>query len=98
MKLTEFLRQKFTNMAVWVEDETGHALTPYISQLTDINLVAVASFIDSEGVSNRDWEAIQKEMPAELKRAVAAVQSKPGMHDKFWRYCDMFVDVISKEE
>ena len=49
--------------------------------------------------THRNWSGLVQLMeannaPFELQEVIVAVQQRPAMHDKFWRYIDLFVTVV----
>ena len=105
MNLTvgEFLREKMTNMISWVEKELGKNnlgdLKQYVAERNDTELAYVVGILRSNSnvITHRSWSDLDRlgSMPNELLELFQAVKNREDMHDKFWRYLKMFVDVIS---
>ena len=107
MELGAFLKEKLCNMARWVTGEVGKQnLSNYdIEQLANDRSVVEVTFLatvldaNSAKVSHRDWSGLVRvmqaeDLPVDLFVVVQAVRSRPEMHDKFWRYLELFRDVI----
>ena len=49
----------------------------------------------------RDWHALMcksSQLPTWFQETLNDLRKTDAMHDKFWRYMDLFCDVISNEE
>lgn len=102
----EFLVEKLRNMAKWVVEEVGKENLPVdiiagINGLQALEVTAVCGLIEANAdqVTHRNWSGLVQLMeannvPPEMQEVVTAVQQRPGMHDKFWRYMQLFVDVV----
>lgn len=105
MKKGDFLKEKMTNMAKWVTEEVGKENLPVdiiagIDGRSAVEVTALCGAIDANNalVTRRNWSGLVQLMHSngvgiELQEVVAAVQQRPAMHDKFWRYMDLFVEV-----
>ena len=101
--VASFLREKYTNMAMWLESEgfpryrnpNGRILP----DLPDIALTAFAQTLHddyADAIEKRDFSIINnREIPPEIKSAVEFVKETPSLHDKFWRYLKLFSDTVS---
>ena len=92
-----FLQQKLLNMSKWLQ-ENG---SPHTLELpTQIEVVAVACILKelySETIDNRDFaqfHAEKENLPPQIHEAVEFVESRPELHDKFWRYLQLFSEVV----
>lgn len=101
-----FLLEKLTNMAKWVTQEVGKENLP-VDIITgiagrsalEVTVLCGALEANSKQVTHRNWSGLVQLMeannaPRELQEVVVAVQQRPEMHEKFWRYIDLFVDVV----
>ena len=101
----EFLREKFTNFAKWLETELGdetlctHIITQ-IKQRSTVELVCLSEVIGSETVliSHRDWNALIRylqsfEYARQVVPLIQEIRVRPNLHVKFWRYMELFRDV-----
>lgn len=105
MRVGEFLRIKLTNMARWIKGELGDQIKTsvdyeqYIAERTETELAYVVGILstNSSVIDQRNWDglAAMSDCPKELISLFALVREREQMHDKFWRYLEMFVQVIS---
>ena len=88
----EFLLEKLTNMAKWVTSEVGkeNLSVDIITGITgrsafEVTAIAASGLVQLMEANNA---------PFELQEVIVAVQQRPAMHEKFWRYIDLFVTVV----
>ena len=96
--VSEFLREKMTNMAKWVEGELGHTevdLPLFVESRTNAELVFLAECIKEANPSTFEEIASIPNTPPAFKSLVGLVEKRSYMHEKFWRYVDLFVQTIS---
>jgi acyl carrier protein phosphodiesterase len=98
----EFILEKLCNMAAWIERETGQAgLAARMQSLTPLQAIVLAQYIKSVqwAVEGRDWAALQEQLEREAGRnpvakeicaGLCVVRESVAMHDKFWRYMQLF--------
>ena len=101
----EFLKEKVLNMAKWVTEEVGKENLPVdiiagIDGRSVVEVTALSGALDAncDQVTTRNWSGLVRLMTDhgvgdEVQQVVVAVQHRPAMHDKFWRYMDLFVEV-----
>ena len=100
-----FLKEKLSNMAQWVTVEVGKENLPVdlitgIAGRSELELTAFAAMLqtNSTTVHERDWDALQvlarPYSTFGVGEVVSAVRARPGMHDKFWRYMCLCVEVM----
>ena len=101
----EFLHEKLSNMAKWVTTEVGEENLPVdiITGITgrsalEVTVLAATLEANADLATHRNWSGLVQLMeanraPSELQEVIVAVQKRPDMHDKFWRYIDLFVTV-----
>lgn len=101
----EFLKEKMMNMAKWVTEEVGQENLPVdviagIAGRSVVEVTALSGALDANfvQVTTRNWSGLVQLMndhavAQELQEVVVAVQQQPAMHDKFWRYMDLFATV-----
>lgn len=102
----EFLREKLGNMANWVTTELGELssvdIKQYIADRTDTEIAYLISILGSNStmIAHRDWSGLarQADLPVEMLEVFQQIRKRDDMHDKFWRYLDLFVEVISNTE
>jgi hypothetical protein len=67
--------------------------------LTPLEAIVFAQYVKSveEAVQGRDWSALQAQLgvetnpvAVEMCRALGVVRESVGLHDKFWRYMQLF--------
>jgi hypothetical protein len=101
----EFLKEKMTNLARWVTQEVGEENLPVdvftgIADRSVVEVTALSGALDANNtlVTTRNWSGLVQLMNEhgavrELQEVVVAVQRRPEMHDKFWRYMNLFIEV-----
>lgn len=101
----EFLKEKMTNMAKWVTEQVGQENLPVdiiagIAGRSAVEVTALSGALDANDsqIATRNWSGLVQLMSdhnvgPELQEVVVAVQRRPEMHDKFWRYMDLFATV-----
>ena len=102
--VSEFLREKLMNMATWVESELGKQTVDLKQYVADRSETEIAYFVgilhsNSMMIAHKDWSGFSRvsEIPQEWIEVVDLIRKNEGMHDKFWRYLELFVAVISNE-
>lgn len=92
-----FLLSKMQNMAMWLSKELDEPFDT--SLLTETKAVYVASLLTKQITVHRDWQGLftLQEMPSEMQRIFMKIKSREDLHDKFWRYLDLFVTLFSNE-
>ena len=103
-----FLKQKLQNMARWVEQEVGKENLPAdlvagIASRSEMEASALSGALLSnrEQVAQRDWRGLMHSIadgnvPASVLEVVKCVEQRVSMHEKFWRYMDLFVEVAQQ--
>ena len=103
-----FLKQKLQNMARWVEQEVGKENLPAdlvagIASRSEMEASALSGALLSnrEQVAQRDWRGLMHSIadgnvPASVLEVVKRVEERESMHEKFWRYMDLFVEVAQQ--
>ena len=101
-----FLLEKLTNMAKWVTQEVGKENLPVdiitgIAGRSALEVTALCGALEANAdlATHRNWSGLVQLLEAnsasmELQEVIVAVQQRPTMHDKFWRYIDLFVTVV----
>ena len=102
MRVGDFLAEKAENMQRWVNSELGMDINMTITGTTATYLAGLISE-RKHVVYNKDFTSLIRflnENGAEtsMQAIVTEVKARPDMHDKFWRYMQLFVDVISESE
>ena len=103
-----FLKQKLQNMARWVEQEVGKENLPAdlvagIASRSELEASALSGALLSnrEQVAQRDWRGLMHSIadgnvPASVLEVGKRVEERESMHEKFWRYMDLFVEVAQQ--
>lgn len=103
-----FLKQKLINMARWVTEELGQENLPadLIADITDrseLECTLIASQLQSNKslATHRDWVRLgqslgDERLPPWLQEVIVRVRKKETMHDKFWRYVELFIEVAAQ--
>ena len=93
----DFLLEKLGNMSKWVEAETGDSVmmnAVHKGGATLATAFAIEARKRKELIKNRDWVGLtESNLPASISEQIPRLLLRKDMHDKFWRYLDMFVSV-----
>ena len=104
----EFLKEKMGNMARWVHQEVGKENLPadFIAGIDgrsalEATVLSGALEANRDLVTHRNWSGLVQLMeannaPSQLQEVIVHVQRRPDMHEKFWRYLELFVTVSSQ--
>lgn len=96
----EFLLQKATNMKTWLETELP-GTKGQIVPLTELSVTTMAAKLTEHRqlVFNRDWGGLSRQATAanlhSLTEMLEAVRTRRDLHDKFWRYLELFIEIMS---
>ncbi len=98
--VASYLREKMTNMANWLHEEGLQLTALPTKDMTDIELVTLAHLLTDydDAIKARDFDGFGRYLEAEIKETLAFVRSKVYLHDKFWRYLELFSEVASTHE
>jgi hypothetical protein len=94
-----FLLEKATNMKSWLGTEVDKRYVQM--ELTELSVTAMAAKLSEHRqlVFNRDWAGLSRQSHAaglgDLTDMLEAVRSRHDLHDKFWRYLELFVETMS---
>ena len=104
-----YVKEKLNNMAKWIEQEVGSENLPRdlvtgIAGRSELEVTVLCGALQSNKtvLIHRDWFGLHKvvadvpEIPSELKEVLMLVQQREDMHDKFWRYLELFEQVVSQ--
>ena len=106
----EFLKEKLVNMAVWIEGEIGKENLPVdVVQLSrdrravEVTILAEVLNANSTLVTHRDWSGLvrrltEEDLPVDFAAVLHAVRAREELHDKFWRYMELFREVVQSSE
>ena len=108
MRKGEFIKEKLSNMARWVTLEVGKENLPAdlvagIASRSELEASALSGALLSnrEQVAQRDWRGLMHSIadgnvPASVLEVVKCIEKRESMHEKFWRYMDLFVEVAQQ--
>jgi|MDSW01.1.fsa_nt_gb hypothetical protein len=104
-----FLKEKVGNFGVWVQQGVGKENLPVdvsraLTGRSELEAVALAGALlsNADEVAHRDWGGLASALAARegappwLGEVLSAVRSRQEMHEKFWRYLDLFVEVAAQ--
>lgn len=86
-------------MDVWLRG--NGAESQQLPQVSDLALVTFAQELHNRFanvLALRDFELLlndKENLPAELVSVIDFVHGRPQLHDKFWRYLQLFSDTVS---
>ena len=95
----EYLLEKATNMQCWLHNELHDDKER--TRLTEMSVTVMASrlHMNAQAVRDRDWDTLLRVASSagltDLTDMIEAVRSRGDLHDKFWRYLDLFVELMS---
>ncbi len=101
MNKGDFLLEKVSNMSKWIDSHLDLGLADRAGELKPLQATVLAASVGGkvELAAKRDWDAlievIADNAPV-LLEATLMVRGRPEMHDKFWRYIDLFVDITQQ--
>jgi len=96
----EFLKEKAGNMQRWLK-ANGNPIDTDFSSLPAISVVQMAQELHKyeSAITARDFNALLADpdaLPAELAMTVGFVRGRTDLHDKFWRYLELFSDTVKE--
>jgi len=103
----EFVKSKMHNMAVWVQEELGSVIAiDYVAVVdarSELELTTLCVMLHTERdiAARRDWDALvelasEEAALAPLLQILVEVRQRESMHEKFWKYVKLFIDVIDE--
>ena len=98
-----FILNKLSNMAKWVDLEVGtEACQKLVKGRTEMEATYMAEMLlsHSDEVGHRNWDDLVAltDLPAEVLAIAEAVRAREDMHDKFWRYLELFVQTVREDD
>jgi len=101
----QFIKEKMGNMARWateaLKDEHNVDLEHFVMERTETECAYLAGLLstNSNMITHQDWSGLARigEMPKQLLDIFHLIRQREDMHDKFWRYLDLFATVISND-
>ena len=110
VSMGEFVKTKLHNMATWAQNEIGKEnlqidLPKFVQVLSHVEVTLMAQEMQAVSVqiAHRDWKGLFSALQAEFKMpemlsVFRAIQEREAMHEKFWRYLELFRDVGRSEK
>lgn len=105
MNTGEFIKQKMHNMATWIQSEIGSSVD-YVSIIdarSELELTTLCAMLHTkkEIETHRNWSALVALANGEPALAhfvslIDDVRRREHMHEKFWKYVKLFIDVMSE--
>lgn len=101
MNTGDFILQKVVNMAKWLDASLDLRTCDEAGKLNALQATLLAASVGAhrEVAERRDWDAIlvivERDAPM-LLEAATMVRSKSALHDKFWRYIELFVNITNQ--
>lgn len=93
----EFLQQKMLNMIRFVCEGTGVWIDGIEKEVTPVRAILFCQELHKYKVDvvHRNWVALHNipQLPTYMKDAIIQVKKTPKLHDKFWRYMELFVQM-----
>ena len=101
----DFIVEKVRNMHAWLGKECeGYDSTTYGMQMdlltpTAATIMAEILLQHKAIVYHRDWFNLRRipNLPHEFVAIADLVQPQQQLHDKFWRYLELFVESVSSD-
>ena len=104
-----FVKEKLENMARWVEQGIGKENLPVdviagITGRSELEASALAGALQSnkDKIAQRNWSGLMQavkdsgKFPVSVQEVITCIYQQPKMHDKFWRYMELFVEVAEQ--
>ena len=103
----EFVKSKMHNMADWVQAELGSDapidFVAVVHARSELELTTLCATLHSKKniAAQRDWDAFialasEQAAFASMVRILGEVRKREQMHEKFWKYVQLFIDVIDE--
>ena len=95
-----FLCSKAKNMRHWLLEELGTSISGLTMPITELGATTLAAKLlpHRHIIHARDWDelaqAAEQEQVMMLPQVISAVRMREDLHDKFWRYLELFADTI----
>lgn len=93
-----FLQHKMTNMAVWLADSGGPAPMGALTCVQATTFAEILHADHADAIEERNFDALCKAAPPELKEVMDFLRSREDLLDKFWRYLKLFSDTVNSNE
>lgn len=99
-----FLKEKALNMAHWIDSEIGkeNLSIDIINEVEGMNVFQIILFAAEMEKCHihRDWKVLMQIAASQPSLSVwinvlQQIRERESMHDKFWRYVELFYDVIN---
>jgi len=98
----DFLHEKMLNMIRFVSEGTGVVIEGLEKQVTPVRAVLFCQEMRKHKLKiiHRDFLALHniEDLPSFIQDAIVTVRKHPDLHDKFWRYMELFVMMGDENE
>jgi hypothetical protein len=108
-----YLKEKLGNMAKWVTEEVGKEnlsvdIEEFVSGRSELEVTFLAETLSGNAavIVHRDWckltqiltdDKIPLHIHAQFGELLHVVRGREDLHDKFWRYMNLFKDVVNSD-
>ena len=101
-----FLKTKLVNMGKWIAQHSMGEfddLPSVLDNLTEIEVTILAEHLaeNKSIIIHEDWQALLQRVsdlpnvPSLVPPAIQYVRSEQSLHEKFWRYMQLFASVVN---
>ena len=98
MNVGDLMYEKMSNMEQWLVGE-GLKVNVTVKTMHKAQLVALAQHIPKDAVATRSFARLfEQEEPEVMLALVKFVEARPELHDKFWRYLELFSEYCNSDE
>lgn len=94
----EFLREKAGNMHRWLKEQDCPVDIPELGSVAAVTFAQRLRTEYATAIDERDFDALmtdKENFAPQLLMTIAFVQRRPPLHDKFWRYLELFSDAVA---
>jgi hypothetical protein len=108
-----FLKEKLGNMAKWVTEEVGKEnlsidIEKFVCSRSELEVTFLAETLNGNATTivHKDWCGLSKiltddkiplHFQTQFSELLHAVRGREDLHDKFWRYMNLFKDVVNSD-
>ena len=98
-----FIKSKMHNMAVWLDAELHLDVdyTPIVDNCSELELTTMCAMLHTKKdvFMKNDWSALKalaadEPALAHFVSIIDQVRERQWMHEKFWKYVRLFIDVM----
>ena len=108
-----FLKEKLVNMGKWVTEEVGKENIPidlveFVTARSELEVTFLAEILGANAtvIVHKDWcklthmvsdDKIPLHIQSQFGELLHVVRGREELHDKFWRYMNLFKDVVNSD-